>query len=176
MPHLHDKPGQHDHTISAYIIRTDFDEPKVMFHLHKKLRKYIQFGGHIELNETPWQAIEHEIKEEAGYDLGQLMLLQPKQRITSLTGAKLHPVPVYVNTHNFNETHFHTDSAYVFKTDQSPAAGVSINESTDIILLSRQELIDLPVIQTFESVREPALFALDVCLTQWDAIDPTTFA
>jgi len=63
MAHIHTQPGQHDHTASAYIVRTDFDEPKIMLHLHRKIGKYLQFGGHVELHETPWQAVVHELRE-----------------------------------------------------------------------------------------------------------------
>src|SRR5437879_1527745 len=102
MPHIHTKPGQHDHTASAYIVRIDGKEPKILLHKHKKSGKYQQFGGHIELDETPWQAVLHEIKEESGYDAKQLMLLQPKERLKSLGDADQHPVPVCHNTHTFS--------------------------------------------------------------------------
>ncbi len=32
----------------------------------------MQVGGHIELDETPWQAVEHELREESGYTLAEL--------------------------------------------------------------------------------------------------------
>src|SRR3954465_16018556 len=98
MPHIHTEPGQHDHTVSAYIFRTDFSEPKVMLHLHKKHGTYMQFGGHIELNENPWQAITHELREEAGYELDELFILQPHQRLMHLSrGAIAHLQP---DSHN----------------------------------------------------------------------------
>ena len=175
MPHIHTGDGEHDHTASAYIIRTDFEEPKLILHLHKKLHKYIQFGGHIEVTETPWQAITHELLEETGYELSQLKLLQPYERIKSLTGAKLHPVPMYHNTHNFNETHFHTDIAYVFVTNEKPKHAIADTESSDLLLVSRSELIALRPEQTFESVREPGLFVFDTCLPNWEQVDPTEF-
>lgn len=37
MAHIHTKPGQHDLTASAYIIRDDGNEPVVLLHRHKKL-------------------------------------------------------------------------------------------------------------------------------------------
>lgn len=176
MSHIHTEPGQHDHTASGYIVRTDLDEPKLLLHKHKKLGKYIQFGGHIELDETPWQALTHELREESGYDMTQLSLLQPKQRITSLTGVKLHPVAVYHNTHNFNSTHFHTDVGYAFVAAGEPGSAIADNESGDILLLSRQELADLPADQTFESVREAGLFIFDTCLPDWEVADTGNFA
>ena len=36
MPHINTKPGQHDFTASAFIVRLDRSEPQVLLHLHKK--------------------------------------------------------------------------------------------------------------------------------------------
>lgn len=176
MPHIHTEPGQHDHTVSAYIIRTDFDEPKLALHLHKKLGTFIQFGGHIELDETPWQAISHEIAEESGYEMSQLQLLQPRDRLKALSGAQLHPVAACHNTHDFDETHRHTDSSYAFVATGEPRLQVGEHESNEIILLTRQELMDFPANQTFESVREIGAFIFETCLPNWEKVDPATFA
>lgn len=81
MAHIHTEPGQHDHTASGFIVRTDTPEPTLILHRHKKTGKYMQFGGHIELDETPWQAVRHELMEESGYDLSDLQILQPMQRL-----------------------------------------------------------------------------------------------
>lgn len=175
MPHIHTKPGEHDHTASAFIIRTDFAEPKVMLHMHKILKKYLQFGGHIELTETPWAAIKHELLEESGYEMSQLKLLQPKLRMKPLTDVTLHPMPIYQITHQFNDTHLHTDSAYAFIADQEPKHQLDSNESSDIRLFTRAELVELPKEETIESVREAALFVFDVCLPRWEIVDPATF-
>jgi len=175
MPHIHTKPGEHDHTASAFIIRTDFTEPKVMLHMHKILKKYLQFGGHIETTETPWEAITHELLEESGYEMSQLKLLQPKQRIKPMTGGKTHPNPVYHHTHKFKDTHYHTDISYPFITGQKPKHTLSNGESGDIRLFTRSELVELPKEETIESVREAALFVFDVCLPEWEAVDPALY-
>ncbi len=153
MPHIHTKPGQHDTTVSGFIVRTDLKEPKLLLHKHKKLGRYIQFGGHVELHETPWQALIHELREESGYAVSQLSLLQPNQRISSLTGVKLHPVAVYHLTHKFDEKHFHTDLGYAFVAKGEPEAAIADNESNEVIMVTRNELVNLPADLTFESVR-----------------------
>src|SRR5687768_11259744 len=122
MPHIHTEPGQHDHTVSIYIVRTDFDEPKIMLHLHRKVQLYAQFGGHVELTETPWQAATHELREEAGYDLSQLMLLQPAKYMSRVGSAVVHPQPVVHATMGYviDKSHFHTDSAYALIAKTEP--------------------------------------------------------
>lgn len=140
MPHIHTLPGQHDLTVSAYVFNLSGSEPKLLLHMHKLLGKYLQIGGHVELDETPWQAIAHELREEAGYNLNQLKLLQPKERIKSLKGTILHPVPLALNTHNFNSTHFHTDIVYVFVTKEEPAEKVDKGESRKIGWFTREQV------------------------------------
>ena len=84
MPHIHTEPDQHDMTVSAYIVRTDSAEPLCLVHMHRKIGKLAQIGGHIELNETPWQSIAHELEEESGYTLenATLEMLGTAEKVT----------------------------------------------------------------------------------------------
>jgi 8-oxo-dGTP pyrophosphatase MutT (NUDIX family) len=176
MPHIHTEPGQHDHTASAFLIRTDMSEPKILLHFHKKLKSYMQFGGHIELNETPWQAITHELKEESGYDMDQVRILQPEKRLEKLSGhTVVHPQPIAHMTHRFSETHFHTDTTYAFVTDQPPRHSPAEDESNDIQLFTRTELSSFPSDKIFEDVREIALYIFDNSLEEWRAIETKNF-
>lgn len=171
MPHIHTEPGQHDFTASAFIVRLDrLDEhgkPKLLLHVHKKLHKLLQFGGHVELDETPWHAVLHELTEETGYQPDQLNLLQPPGMLTGLSGAILHPYPVCINTHDFDETHKHTDIAYVFTTDQPPASGAGEGESVDFKLVTEADLHLLTEEDIKINVKEIGLFVLNTCLKDW---------
>jgi 8-oxo-dGTP pyrophosphatase MutT (NUDIX family) len=176
MAHIHTEPGQYDHTVSAFIIRTDSSEPKVMLHLHKKHGTYLQFGGHIELDETPWQAITHELVEEAGYDLDQLSILQPAKRLTHLSNdAIVHPHPVSHNTHIFNDNHAHIDITYVMIASSIPRHKPAEDESTDIRLFTRSELLALSNEQILENVREIALYILDEIFGYWEEVPTSAF-
>ena len=176
MPHIHTKPGEYDHTASTFLVRTDGKEPKIMLHQHKKLGRYMQFGGHIETNETPWEAVTHELLEESGYEMGQMKVLQPGQRMQAAPGGKLHPVPIYHTSHQFNDDdHYHTDVAYALVTGEEPLHEVVPEEKTEIILLTRDELVKMPEDRVFPSVREAALFVFDVCLKEWQETDPSIF-
>ena len=160
MAHIHTKPGEHDLTVSAFIIRMDFDEPKLMMHLHKKLNKWLQFGGHVELNEDPWEALTHELLEESGYDMNQLSLIEVAHA-PKLSEFKSHPIPFCINTHPFSDEHSHTDLAYAFTTDQSPQHTIGDNESKDIRLFTKAELTTLSNEEIFKNVREIGLFVFD---------------
>lgn len=173
MPHIHTEPGQHDHTVSAFIIRADTAEPKLLLHRHKKLGVLLQPGGHVELDETPWQAVRHEVAEETGYEFAQLKVLQPMVRIKSLASAALHPVPVVLNTHNFDPDgeHKHTDIAFAFMAQSGPVGAPAQGESADISWLSLEELRGLPETQIYENVRQIGEFVLTDVLELWVPVD-----
>ena len=57
MPHIQTGPGQHDTTSRALIVRLDTPSPQILLHIHKKYGRLMQLGGHVELTETPWQAV-----------------------------------------------------------------------------------------------------------------------
>lgn len=52
-------------TVSVFIVCKD----KVLLHLHKKAKKMLPLGGHIEVNELPEEACIREAKEEAGLNV-----------------------------------------------------------------------------------------------------------
>jgi 8-oxo-dGTP diphosphatase len=151
---------------------------KIMLHWHKKLKTYLQFGGHVELNETPWQAIAHEIREESGYTLSQLKILQPKDRLKYAGDSILHPQPAAMNTHSYPSetfTHAHIDIEYAFVANEAPAAGVEEGESDKFIYLSADELRALNPGEIIENLREVALYVLETCLPNWELVDTAEF-
>jgi hypothetical protein len=176
MAHIHTEPGQHDPTASAFIIRLDTKEPTLLLHKHRLLGKYLQFGGHVELHEHRWSAVTHEIREESGYDMGQLKLLQPVKRIKYLSGAVLHPIAVCSNTHKIEEGHFHTDDEYVFVTYEDPAYEIDSGESRVIKGFTARELANLNDDETYANIREIGAFIFDTCLSEWETVDPVEFS
>lgn len=172
MGHLHNEPGQHDYTVGAYIIRLDDTEPKALLHLHKKTQMLFPIGGHIELDETPWQAIAREIKEESGYLLSQTKVLQPQQRISRLSDATIHPQPIAVSDHDVTSEHFHTDLAYAFVVHSEPESNADEGESTDLRWLTKEELEKLADAEIFPNTREIYNFIFNECLPNWEVVPP----
>lgn len=143
MPHIHTQPDQHDMTVSAYIVLRGQGDDKLLVHMHLKYGKLLQIGGHIELNETPWQAVAHELKEEAGYDVSELKVLQPTSRIPRIDNTVVHPVPFFVNTHLIGENHFHSDLCYAFTAQALPRSRPADGESLDLRYVTKEELNEL---------------------------------
>ncbi len=176
MPHIHTGPGEHDPTCSAWIIRTDTPEPQMLLHLHIKHAKWMQPGGHVELTETPWQAVLHEIVEETGYDSKQLQILQPQQRLKSISDATLHPLPICENTHPFPDGHKHTDRAYTFVTNELPSGIPGEGESQDIRWVTKSELMAMPDEEVIPNVREIGIYAFEVYSGKsWKPVPLTEF-
>lgn len=176
MPHIHTAPGQHDQTVSLYLFRTDFPEPKVMLHFHRKMNSVAQFGGHVELHETPWQTAAHELEEETGYMLPKMQLLQPPLTRPPVKGAVLHPYPAMHVTMAVpgRGEHFHTDTTYVFVTSQPPQKAPGEGESTDIRLYTEEELAAAK--SEVESVTyDVAQHIFGEILPHWRAVPATDF-
>ena len=170
MGHLHNEPGQHDYTVGAYIVRLDGTKPQALLHLHKKAHMLFPIGGHIELDETPWQAVAREIKEESGYLLSQTKILQPSERIHYLSDVTIHPQPVAVSDHDVTGEHFHTDLAYALMVNGEPQSSADEGESTDLRWLTKDELNQLADAEIFPNTREIYNFIFEECLSKWDTI------
>ena len=101
----------------------------------------MQIGGHIELDETPWQTVAHELKEESGYNLEDLDVLQYTSDSLKEAGNITHPTPLLVNTHNVGNDHYHSDLCYGFVAQRPPSHTVDSSESADLRWLTIDELI-----------------------------------
>jgi len=168
MAHIHTEPGQHDLTVSAFIVR----DGRLLLHRHKRMGVLMQPGGHVELAEDPWQALAHEIAEETGYRLSQLHVLQPRERLCKLSGARVHPYPICVTTHEVTGLpgHFHTDLVYALTTEEEPHEAPAPGESSALVWVSRAELMDLPPEDVFTNVREIGCYVFDTVLVEWEPI------
>ena len=132
-------------------------------------------GGHVELDETPWQAISHEIAEESGYQFNQLQILQPRSRIKTMTKVVHHPYPLSMNTHDITSEHYHTDIEYGFVTSEDPRSEIIGEESVDIRWVTKQELSNISSSIIFDNIREIYNFLFTESMTNWDKVDTNDF-
>lgn len=176
MAHLHTEPHQYDLTASAYIVRLDGAEPRIMLHKHKKLHQYFMFGGHVELNENPWSAVTHEISEESGYTMDQLKVLQPRVPAPALSGVVIHPSPAAILSVRYGDTdHYHTDLSYAFVTHEAPAGVLDAGESEEIHMFTLAELTAMPEAAIPENVRELSKYILQECVSNWKHVGCAAF-
>ena len=135
----------------------------------------MHIGGHVELDENPWQGLIRELREESGYDLSQLQLLQPAGVVPlNFSDAVAHPTPVALLTvaYQGEHSHYHTDICYAFLTEEEPAHAPADDESGDFRLLSRDEIADLREGEIPANIREIALTVLDDYSKTWQKVIP----
>jgi len=176
MAHIHTNTSEHDLAVTAYIVRTDLGVPKALLHMHRKIGKLLPVGGHVELSENPWQALIREIKEESGYKIEQLEILQPQSRVKSLTDAVLHPYPISLNTHTITNEHFHTVVEYAFVANSEPNLDIKEGESTDQRWLTIDEIMALSNDNIVNNVKEVYEFIFNEGLTNWDHVDTSDYS
>ena len=183
MAHIHTGPGQHDLTVSAFIVRADGPGgvPRVLLHRHKVQGVLMQPGGHVELDEGPWSALLRELAEETGYAPDELRVLQPSPRVRRLRGACVHPQPVSVTTHEVGAPapgvvavaapgHRHIDLTYALVAEAAPSRTPAPGESRDLRWLTRDELAALTSAQIHPDVQDLGLFVLDETLRAWEPV------
>lgn len=177
MPHIHTEPGQHDITTSAWIFKEDSDGVRVLVHMHRRLGKLMQTGGHVELDETPWQTISHELQEEAGYSLSELRVLQPTNEVPVISGAVVHPTPVLSNTHMVDSGHYHSDYCYAFVADGLPKQQPAEGESKDLRWLTIDQLYQAAKQgDALLDVAEIYDYIAKTFLSRFNRVDATLFA
>ena len=96
-------------TVSIYIVYKD----KVLLHLHKKAKKILPIGGHIEVNELPEEACIREAQEESGLKIKLYNPLNDQLKNScELVGEKLLVNPMYTIFGAINPVHYHIDFVY----------------------------------------------------------------
>ena len=178
MGHIHNQPYEFDFTVSAYIFRFSETEQRclMLMHRHKLLSWILPVGGHIELTETPWQAMVREVKEEAGYGINELQVLQPKDRIKGLSGVVQAPAPLVINSHRFSDDHFHTDISYALVVDSIAQGSIIDNESQEFLWVNQYQLAALSEAETVLDVQQIGAFAFSFCLVNWEAVAASSFS
>ncbi|MDR0956243.1 MAG: NUDIX domain-containing protein [Candidatus Nomurabacteria bacterium] len=144
MAHIHTAPWQHDWAATTVVARRFGSELKILLHKHKKLGRFLPPGGHIELDERPWQAALRELHEEAGYRAEQLAVLQwPNPRLPQSNEYWRDPQPLDVSSVVYggnSPDHIHDNLLFGFFTDQDPADSPAPGESQVFRWIGQSEL------------------------------------
>lgn len=120
-------------TGSALVV--DVDNQRVLLHFHKKLNRWLQFGGHMEDDEfEPAITAYREAVEESG--LSDLVWLSDAQQPLDID---VHRIPA----RGGQPEHYHLDFRYVLATHQPEAVQGLGGESNEFRWLSVAKTRDL---------------------------------
>ena len=116
MTHIHTQKGEFDFTITGYLVHND----KVLLIKHKKLPFWTGPGSHVELNESPIDALYKEISEESGIDASHLTLIETHSETNNFARGEEStrlPVPFDMEYHYINDDHRHINMIYLLASD-----------------------------------------------------------
>jgi 8-oxo-dGTP pyrophosphatase MutT (NUDIX family) len=116
-------------TGSALVVNADGS--KVLLHHHRKLDRWLQFGGHCDGEEDVLEVARREALEESGI----AGLIVASERPFDLD---IHPIPA----HSGDPAHFHYDIRYMFIAPES-AIPVLSEESRELRWFAPEELAAL---------------------------------
>jgi 8-oxo-dGTP pyrophosphatase MutT (NUDIX family) len=112
-------------------------QDRVLLVSHKKLKKWLPIGGHIELNEDPDEALFREVKEECGLEIE---VFNAKPKIVS-EGTKSLYTPVFLDIHSISGIHKHI-GLYYFAKAKSDQFLFNKEEHDDIRWFDENDLDD----------------------------------
>lgn len=105
---------------SAWVVSPD--RARVLLHHHKKLDRWLQFGGHLDGDKTPLDAARRELAEESGLSAHH----------TQIVSDRVFDVDIHLIPANPKEPeHLHLDVRFCFAAD--PAAPLAVSAESHAV-------------------------------------------
>ena len=120
-------------TSTGFLVR----DGKVLLVNHRKLRMWLPFGGHIEPNEDPVEALHREAREETGFEI-EIVAERPE---IDQRGVHVLPAPETILLEDIEPGHVHIDLIY-FVRPVGGAQRLASTEHREIRWFDREALND----------------------------------
>jgi len=143
MPHIHTEDNQYDYTASGHIV----NQGRVLLIRHKKLPIWTPPSGHIELHQTPTDALFMEIEEEAGISSDSLTLIEThaeskefRRKTSADKESHRVAIPFDIDSHQYGDLpHYHIDFGYIL-TSTTDRVNPGKDESQEYKWFTAEEL------------------------------------
>lgn len=136
LPHPFDEAADPTHVTASAIVADG--EGHVVLHLHRRLRKWLQPGGHVDPGERPEDAVLREVLEETG-----------------LVGEHHREPPdlLHVDVHDGGRGHVHLDLRYLLLVPAGAPLRPAPGESREVAWLPYEEVPQRADTSTVAAVR-----------------------
>jgi len=151
MAHIHELI---DFVVNAFIV---YDN-KVLLINHKKMKRWLSVGGHIELNENPEEALFREIKEECGLEV-EVLGAKPVLPAGPFNFKPL-LAPAFLDAHDITDAHKHVALNYFAKAKTDKF--IYNKEEHDDIRWFSQDDLENPEFNILPEIKFYASNALEV--------------
>jgi 8-oxo-dGTP diphosphatase len=142
---------RNDFVATGYVLNREHTRLLMIF--HRKLRKWLPPGGHLDKNEIPHECALREVEEETGI---RAEILDPSPLLGDLEPFERQLPAPYVVLHEtilateHDEAHLHVDFCYLMEADETEPV-VAAGEVSGAQWFSLEELL---ACDTFESIRK----------------------
>jgi 8-oxo-dGTP pyrophosphatase MutT (NUDIX family) len=128
-PNLMDSTHPHGHVTGSALV-VEPSRGRVLLHFHKRLARWLQFGGHAEPGETdPAQTALREAREESGLPALRFAAVAPLD-------IDVHLIPA----RGVQPEHWHLDFRYVLLTETPEAVAATESESAQFAWLTLEQI------------------------------------
>ena len=140
---------------TTYILHKE--EKKTLLHWHKKLKTWLPPGGHIEKNESPYEAAIREVKEE--YHLSDIEYIHPNtpKRLDDRSFAM--EMPHFLISEDIEPEHIHMDWIFFAKISDDEYNEIASQVNDKIKWFNIAEIRKEN--NCFENVKELAIYGMN---------------
>jgi 8-oxo-dGTP pyrophosphatase MutT (NUDIX family) len=122
--------------VTGSALLLDVSSGKFLLHFHKKVKKWLQFGGHMDGELNPADTALREVKEESGIE--NIYFFPSKNDVTPID-IEIQQIPEY----NAKPAHLHYDFRFLIATDTPEQLNTGLeNVSNEFAWISIEDIDD----------------------------------
>mgnify|MGYP001299840208 CR=1 FL=1 len=141
---------RHDYVATGYVFSPKRDKTLLIF--HRKMRKWLPPGGHLQPNELPHEGAIREVWEETGIRAKPIPWweeLDIKEKVESQLPTPFCMLHEYIPASQHDEAHMHIDFIFLLEPENEAPLSIAPKEVEEARWMSLEEVCRC---DTFDSV------------------------